>query len=113
MQSFHSMLLLAFAILFLQQTQPPLPLIRENATIKISDHVYVIPDGNVGAVPNVGIIVGSNATLVVDTGLDRGTARRLPARSPRSARTRRFIWWPRIFIRNMPWENPAFLPARR
>jgi glyoxylase-like metal-dependent hydrolase (beta-lactamase superfamily II) len=51
--------------------QPPSrdPLIREDATVKVSDHVYVIPDFNVGAVPNVGIIVGTKATLVVDTGL--------------------------------------------
>jgi glyoxylase-like metal-dependent hydrolase (beta-lactamase superfamily II) len=53
------------------QPQPPPadPLIRENATVKVTDHVYVIPDFNVGLVPNVGIIVGSRATLVVDTGL--------------------------------------------
>jgi glyoxylase-like metal-dependent hydrolase (beta-lactamase superfamily II) len=62
--------LLSLAILFLQQPpQAPLPLIRENATLKVSQHVYVIPDGNVGAVPNVGIVVGSKATLVIDTGL--------------------------------------------
>jgi glyoxylase-like metal-dependent hydrolase (beta-lactamase superfamily II) len=48
---------------------PTPPLVKENATVKISDHVYVIPDGNVGMVPNVGIIVGSKATLIVDTGL--------------------------------------------
>jgi hypothetical protein len=30
----------------------------------------VIPDGNVGLVPNVGIVVGSRATLVIDPGLD-------------------------------------------
>jgi len=45
------------------------PLIKEGATEKISDHVYVIPDGSVPVVPNVGIIVGSRATFVVDTGL--------------------------------------------
>jgi glyoxylase-like metal-dependent hydrolase (beta-lactamase superfamily II) len=49
--------------------QPAPPLIRENATVKITDHVWAIPDFNVGLVPNVGIIVGSKATLVVDTGL--------------------------------------------
>src|SRR5687767_4177973 len=48
---------------------PTPPLIRENVTEKISDHVYVIPDNNVGMVPNVGIIVGTRGTLVVDTGL--------------------------------------------
>jgi glyoxylase-like metal-dependent hydrolase (beta-lactamase superfamily II) len=35
----------------------------------VSEHVHVISDLNVGLVPNVGIIVGSRATLVVDTGL--------------------------------------------
>ncbi len=48
---------------------PAAPLIRENATVKLTDHVWAIPDFNVGLVPNVGIIVGSKATLVVDTGL--------------------------------------------
>ena len=48
---------------------PPPPLIRENATVKLTDHVWAIPDFNVGLVPNVGIIVGTRATLVVDTGL--------------------------------------------
>src|SRR5215510_13551927 len=70
MQTLSSIFLLAGAFFFYQQpAQAPLPLIRENATVKVSPHVYVIPDGNVGAVPNVGIVVGSNATLVIDTGL--------------------------------------------
>lgn len=47
----------------------PPPLVRAGATEKISDHVYVIPDDNVGQVPNVGIVIGSRATLVVDTGM--------------------------------------------
>src|SRR5262245_31886806 len=51
------------------QTPPPAPLIRANATVKLTDHVWTIPDFNVGLVPNVGIIVGGRATLVVDTGL--------------------------------------------
>jgi glyoxylase-like metal-dependent hydrolase (beta-lactamase superfamily II) len=50
------------------QTQPP-PLVQENKTIKVSEHVYVIPDGRVNLVPNIGIIVGSRATLVVDAGM--------------------------------------------
>jgi glyoxylase-like metal-dependent hydrolase (beta-lactamase superfamily II) len=49
--------------------QAPDPLVREGATIKVSPHVYVIPDGDVPLVPNVGIVVGSRATLVIDTGL--------------------------------------------
>jgi glyoxylase-like metal-dependent hydrolase (beta-lactamase superfamily II) len=50
-------------------SQPAPPLVKEGVTRKISDHVYAIPDGNVGLVPNVGIIVGGRATMVVDTGL--------------------------------------------
>ena len=50
------------------QSQPP-PLVQANQTIKVSDHVYVIPDGRVNLVPNIGIIVGSRATLVVDAGM--------------------------------------------
>lgn len=49
--------------------QPAPPLVKENVTVKGSSHVWVIPDGNVGLVPNVGIIVGTRATMVVDTGL--------------------------------------------
>ncbi len=52
-----------------QTSAAPPPLVRENATVKLTDHVWAIPDFNVGLVPNVGIVVGSNATLVVDTGL--------------------------------------------
>lgn len=47
----------------------PPPMVKENATIKLGPHSYAIPDGNVVLVPNVGIVVGSRATLVVDTGM--------------------------------------------
>lgn len=49
--------------------QPLNPLVREGVTEKISEHVHVIPDASVPMVPNVGIIVGTRGTLVVDTGL--------------------------------------------
>jgi glyoxylase-like metal-dependent hydrolase (beta-lactamase superfamily II) len=62
-------LLLGASIAVSAQQPPPAPLIRENATTKLSEHVWAIPDFNVGGVPNVGIIAGSRATLVVDTGL--------------------------------------------
>jgi len=47
------------------------PLVRENVTVKLAPHTYVIPDGGVGLVPNVGIVVGSRSTLVIDPGLGR------------------------------------------
>ncbi len=54
-----------------QRGQAPDPLVKENATVQVAGHTYVIPDGNVGLVPNVGIVVGSRATLVIDPGLGR------------------------------------------
>ena len=44
-------------------------LIREGSVERLSAHVYVIPDNGARLVPNVGIVAGSRATLVVDTGL--------------------------------------------
>jgi glyoxylase-like metal-dependent hydrolase (beta-lactamase superfamily II) len=54
-----------------QRGPAPDPLVKENAVVKLADHTYVIPDGNVPLVPNVGIVVGSRATLVIDPGLGR------------------------------------------
>jgi glyoxylase-like metal-dependent hydrolase (beta-lactamase superfamily II) len=55
----------------------PDPLVKEDATVKLSDHTYLIPDGNVPLVPNVGIVVGSRATLVIDPGLGRRNGERV------------------------------------
>jgi glyoxylase-like metal-dependent hydrolase (beta-lactamase superfamily II) len=62
---------LVSSTVFAQRGPAPDPLVKENATVKLAPHTYVIPDGNVGLVPNVGIIVGSRATLVIDPGLGR------------------------------------------
>jgi len=55
------------------QPSPPVPdpLVKEGVTVKLAEHTYVIPDGNVRLVPNVGIVVGSRATLVIDPGLGK------------------------------------------
>jgi glyoxylase-like metal-dependent hydrolase (beta-lactamase superfamily II) len=37
--------------------------------VEVADDVFVIPDGRVPLVPNIGVIVGDRAALVVDTGL--------------------------------------------
>jgi len=60
---------LAISTAVAAQQAAPDPLVREGATVKVAPHTWVIPDFNVGLVPNVGIIVGTRATLVVDTGL--------------------------------------------
>jgi glyoxylase-like metal-dependent hydrolase (beta-lactamase superfamily II) len=58
------------AVAFAQASVPD-PLVKENTTVKLATHTYAIPDGNVPLVPNVGIVVGSRATLVIDPGLGR------------------------------------------
>src|SRR5688572_4901504 len=62
---------LALALLGNAVAQPsaPAPMIKRDTAQKVSDHVYVILDDNVGMVPNVGIVVGERATLIVDTRL--------------------------------------------
>ena len=63
------------------------PLVRENALEKISDHVHVIPDNSVSMVPNIGIIVGSRGTLVVDTGLGARNGQTVAREVQRVSRT--------------------------
>jgi glyoxylase-like metal-dependent hydrolase (beta-lactamase superfamily II) len=50
---------------------PPASLVRAGVTEKLTDHVWAIPDGSAPAVPNVGLVVGSKAVLVVDTGMGK------------------------------------------
>jgi glyoxylase-like metal-dependent hydrolase (beta-lactamase superfamily II) len=54
---------------FAQQPTPPPSLVREGVTEKLTHHVWAIPDGGASLVPNVGIIVGKKAVLVIDTGM--------------------------------------------
>ncbi|HEY7238793.1 MAG TPA: MBL fold metallo-hydrolase [Burkholderiales bacterium] len=50
------------------QTGAP-PVVKEGTTVKVSEHVFAIPDERVPMVPNVGIVVGKRATLIVDPGM--------------------------------------------
>jgi glyoxylase-like metal-dependent hydrolase (beta-lactamase superfamily II) len=52
------------AIARAQNPPPQSPIIPENAVKRVSDHVYAIL-----AFPNIEIVVGNRATLVVDTGM--------------------------------------------
>jgi glyoxylase-like metal-dependent hydrolase (beta-lactamase superfamily II) len=47
---------------------PPAPVV-ENSPVEVADGVFVIPDGSVPLVPNIGIVRGSRAVLVVDAGM--------------------------------------------
>ena len=52
-----------------QAPAPQASLVREGVTEKLTDHVWAIPDGSASLVPNVGIVVGKKAVLVIDTGM--------------------------------------------
>lgn len=47
----------------------PQPPVVTNTPTEVADGVYVIPDGRVPLVPNIGIVLGSRAALVVDSGM--------------------------------------------
>jgi len=52
------------------------PVVDTSATTEIADGVWVIPDSDyIRMVPNIGIIVGARATLVIDTGFGPDNAR--------------------------------------
>jgi glyoxylase-like metal-dependent hydrolase (beta-lactamase superfamily II) len=69
-QTTIAVMVLASFFLGRAAAQPaPAPLIKQDATRKVADHTFVILDDNVGFVPNVGIVIGERATLIVDTGL--------------------------------------------
>jgi glyoxylase-like metal-dependent hydrolase (beta-lactamase superfamily II) len=56
---------------------PPPPVIGDTAPEEIAEGVFVIPDGRVPLVPNVGIVVGQERALVVDTGMGPANGRRV------------------------------------
>ncbi len=58
--------------------QPPAPVVNGTPT-EIGDGVYVVPDGRVPLVPNVGIVLGRERALVVDTAMGPANGARIKA----------------------------------
>jgi len=58
------------------QTALP-PLIPEVPPQQIAERVWVFPDERINLVPNIGLVVGEDAALVVDTGMGRRNGERL------------------------------------
>jgi glyoxylase-like metal-dependent hydrolase (beta-lactamase superfamily II) len=52
-----------------KDTAPNPFIVQEGAVKKLSEHVWEVPDRNRPGNPNVIIVVGSRATLIVDTGM--------------------------------------------
>jgi glyoxylase-like metal-dependent hydrolase (beta-lactamase superfamily II) len=51
------------------QTEEPAPPVLNGTPAEVAEGVYVIPDGRVPLVPNVGIVLGERDALVVDTAM--------------------------------------------
>lgn len=49
--------------------EEPKPPVVTGEPVEVADGVYVVPDGRVPLVPNVGVVVGQRAALVVDTAM--------------------------------------------
>ena len=72
------------------EPQAPPPVITADP-VEIADGVFVIPDGRVPLVPNVGIVLGTRAALVVDTGMGTRSAERVLSAAKRLAGDRRLL----------------------
>lgn len=53
----------------------PLPLVDARFPHRIADGVWLIPDRRISLVPNIGIVEGDRAVLVIDSGLTPGSGR--------------------------------------
>jgi glyoxylase-like metal-dependent hydrolase (beta-lactamase superfamily II) len=60
---------------------PPPPIVDDRTLQEVAPGVFVIPDGRVPLVPNVGILVGEHTALVVDTGMGPRNGRRVLERA--------------------------------
>ena len=60
-----------------QVTDPRPPTVDTSGPQEIGDGVWVVPDHRIWLVPNIGIIIGRDAALVVDTGLGPANGERV------------------------------------
>lgn len=56
---------------------PPPPNVETSGIREIASGVYVIPDRRVPLVPNIGVVVGAHAALVIDTGMGPANGRKV------------------------------------
>ena len=72
-----------------QVSDPRPPLVDTSDPVEIAPGVWVVRDQRTWLVPNIGIILGTDAALVVDTGLGPANGERVLALARRLAGSRR------------------------
>jgi glyoxylase-like metal-dependent hydrolase (beta-lactamase superfamily II) len=70
---------------------PPPPDVRPESIKEIADGVFIIPGYRVPLVPNLGIVLGKDAALVVDTGMGPRNGEKVLAAARRVAGARKLI----------------------
>ncbi|SER18536.1 Metallo-beta-lactamase superfamily protein [Lentzea xinjiangensis] len=69
----------------------PDPVVQVSGAVEVAPDVLVIPNDHVSLVPNIGVIGGAEAVLVVDTGLGADNASAVLAFASEVARGRRVL----------------------
>jgi glyoxylase-like metal-dependent hydrolase (beta-lactamase superfamily II) len=70
---------------------PPAPEVDSAGIREIADGIFVIPDRRIPLVPNIGVILGNDSALVVDTGMGPANGRKVLDAAKRVAGSRRLI----------------------
>jgi glyoxylase-like metal-dependent hydrolase (beta-lactamase superfamily II) len=70
---------------------PPPPIVDPSALTEVADRVFIIGDRRVPLVPNIGIVLGKDAALVVDTGMGPANGAKVLEVARRLAGARRLI----------------------
>jgi len=70
---------------------PPPPDVVPEAIKEIASGAFVIPDSRVPLVPNIGVILGRDTALVIDTGMGPANGRRVLEAARRLAGDRRLV----------------------
>ena len=72
-------------------TLPPLPIVDPTALAEIAPGIHVISDRRVPLVPNIGIVLGNDAALVIDTGMGPENGRKVLEVAKQLAGNRRLM----------------------
>jgi glyoxylase-like metal-dependent hydrolase (beta-lactamase superfamily II) len=87
------------------------PLVPEGVTRQLVERVHVIPDQRIEFVPNVGIVVGDRATLVVDTAMGPRNGERILAEARRLGGERKLLLTTTHFHPEHAFGTQAFAEA--